>query len=96
MSQTSLKMFRFLLHIHFLDHNLAVIGLRSPVSAFSGLETFSPQGAPRDTKNYFRSAPRERRSGNTVLDHSLHSAHTVLAGVLYVSQNKQQLLPVQH
>jgi len=70
--------------------------LRSLVSAFSGLETFSPQGVPRDTKNYFRSSSRERRSGNTVLDHSQHSAHTVLAGVLYVSQNKQQLLPVQH
>jgi hypothetical protein len=78
------KCFEFSLQINFLDYNLAVTERRSQVSAFSALETSSPQGVPRDTKNYFQSS--------SALDRSLHSAHTVPAGVLYVSQNEQQLL----
>ena len=57
------------LRINFLDNNVTVIELLSPpLSAFSGLLTFSQVRVARDTKmDYFRPSLIEDRLGNTVL-----------------------------
>ena len=58
-----------LLQINFLNNNLAVNELRSPLSTFSGPSTFSQEGVHWYMENYFRHFSLAENLKNTVINY---------------------------